>query len=77
MDEARLKELFLKYIEHTITKQEREEFYRLAADPAAIEPLEDMVQQYNIPKDFLAQLPESSGQKILNRIQAGGLSPGL
>lgn len=68
MDEARLKELFLKYIEHTITKQEREEFYRLAADPAAIEPLEDMVQQYNIPKDFLAQLPESSGQKILNRI---------
>lgn len=68
MDEARVKVLFQKYLEGTITKQELQDFYWLVADPNSIPLLQDLVNQFNIPVDFFAKLPEACGQEMLNNI---------
>lgn len=68
MDEARLKLLFRKYINKTISDTERQEFYKSVADPGSMELLRRYAEAYDIPKSFNVELPDDVASRILSNI---------
>lgn len=66
MDSLRLKELFRKYVDNTISETERQEFYNLVAKPQSIKLLRKYSEAFH---DFPSiDLPKDIASKILSDI---------
>lgn len=68
MDESRLKTLFRKYINKTISGPERQEFYELVAAPGSMKLLRRYAEKYDIPKNLSVEFPDDIASRILSNI---------
>jgi len=68
MDEQRLRLLFQKFIDKTISEKEKEDFMLLVAEPGAMPLLRAFAEKYDIRENEQTKLPDKAAQRILHAI---------
>jgi len=77
MNEARLKLLFEKFLDDSLSKEEKEEFLLLAAESDATALLRSYLDQHELPDDAWVAMPDGYSQSVLASIAAPEQQSGI